>query len=798
EATESTEEETEATESTEEGTEATESTEEETEATESTGEETEATESMEEATEALDVLEVCEDGFRMDGLTETYTVSFLANGGTGKMNPQTFSYDTPQQLSANAFKRTGYEFAGWSLTSDGTASWKDQATFDPAKADWGDGTSIELYAVWKKVTYKITYKLNGGKNSSKNPTQYTVDTATVKLESPTRDGYSFKGWYKEKQFKTKVTEITKGSAGNLTLYAKWSPKTYKITYKLNNGKNNKSNPAEYTIETKTITLKNPTRSGYGFAGWYTDKKFKNKITKIPKGSTGKITLYAKWEKEYKATSTSAKITSCKATGENTVKVKATIDKRVKSSDTYYYLVTVDPNTDKILRKVAKTEKSSEISFKLDTSKDRGYALAKYAIAVKSGSKYVKISKTSANISNPEKLAVYTKAYNLGKTKKGLQTGVVSEATETGCSNIFLNLNVSSILYGGEEYTYNGKTYNFGTGNCSGAIAEASQKGLNVTVEILLDETAYNMDKNLVAKEARASGHPYYTWNTKDKAGREKMEAMFCFLAEKFGTEDRYVSNWILGNEVNADYAYNWRGSMSDDAFISSYAYTFRCLYSAVRSVRSSSRVFICLDDMWCHENTGGGIKGKKFLDTFVKKINSLQKNVSWNIAFHPYTPKINDPAFWSTSSSYDRSDLVTSGQDSPFITMKNLNVLTKYVKDTYGDSHRIIISEIGFNAGDSEKKQAAALAYAYNIAACNSMVDAFIIRSYNDEGGETAAGLYFGINNRAAYKVFKYMDTKNAEKYTKKYIKTCGGGSDWKSLVSGYSTKKIRTNNGKK
>ena len=712
----------------------------ETETSETETSETEIPETeIPETEDTEDILEVnifdLYDDLSVEGSTEDteevlYTVSFNANGGEGTMEPQTFVSGTSANLTANAFERNGYKFTGWALSKKADVTYKNKASLDPDSAKWD-------------------------KNNA------------------------------------------------LTLYAKWEAKEYKITYKLNDGKNNKSNPSVYTITTKTIKLKNPTRKGYGFGGWYTDKKFKNKITQIKKGSTGKITLYAKWEKEYKATSTSAKITSCKATAVNTIKVNATIEKRVKSSDNYYYLVTIDPNTDKILRKVAKTDKSKKISFKLDANEDRGYALAKYAIAIKSGDKYKQISKTSANISNPEKLAAYTSAYNLGATKKGIQ-GPTSWAKDTDCDNVFFNLMVSTVINGSTPYEYNGKTYYFSTGGCSGDIAQATAAGINVTVQIMLDEAAYNMDSSLVAKEARSSGHPYYTWNTKDKKAREKMEAMFCFLAETFGTDERYVSNWILGNEVNADYAYHWRGSMSNDDFISSYAYSYRVLYSAVRSVRSSSRVFICLDDMWTHNNVAGGIPSKTFLDTFVKKVNKLQKNVTWNVAFHPYTANIFDPAFWDDSSSHGRSALVTSSTNSPFVTMKNLNVLTNYVKNTYGKEHRIIISEIGFNGAGSSNatKQAASLAYAYNKAACNDMVDAFIIRAYEDAEAEANQGMYFGLKDqngkkRASYNVFKYMNTKKAEKYTKKYVKTCGGSS-WKSLVKGYSTKKLYTNNGMK
>lgn len=76
--------------------------------------------------------------------------------------------------------------------------------------------------------------------------------------------------------------------------------SFKVAYKLNGGKNHKSNP---TKATGTLTLKNPTRSGYTFGGWYTDKKLTKKVTKVSaaNASKGKVTLYAKWFKNYKVT-----------------------------------------------------------------------------------------------------------------------------------------------------------------------------------------------------------------------------------------------------------------------------------------------------------------------------------------------------------------------------------------------------------------------------------------------------------------------------------------------------------------
>ena len=90
-----------------------------------------------------------------------------------------------------------------------------------------------------------------------------------------------------------VTEIVQGTTGNITLYAKWL-ENYAITYELEGGTNAPENPASYNMETETITLKDPVKTGYTFAGWYKDGEFTTQVTEIVQGTTGNITLYAKW------------------------------------------------------------------------------------------------------------------------------------------------------------------------------------------------------------------------------------------------------------------------------------------------------------------------------------------------------------------------------------------------------------------------------------------------------------------------------------------------------------------------
>lgn len=141
----------------------------------------------------------------------------------------------------------------------------------------------------------IIYNLNGGKNNAKNPVTYSK-TKSTSLYSPTRKGYEFKGWYSDKKLTKIITAVPKGKSGDYNVYAKWAKKKYTITYVLNSGENSSKNPTSYTVTSSDKALSNPTRKGYTFKGWYTDKNYKNAITKIKKGSTGNLTLYAKWSK----------------------------------------------------------------------------------------------------------------------------------------------------------------------------------------------------------------------------------------------------------------------------------------------------------------------------------------------------------------------------------------------------------------------------------------------------------------------------------------------------------------------
>lgn len=593
--------------------------------------------------------------------------------------------------------------------------------------------------------------------------------------------------------------IAAGDTTAITLYAIWEKASeYKITYKLNKGKNNTANPKTYTSEDE-IKFKKPTRSGYHFVGWYTDSKYKNQISVIEKGSEGSLTLYAKWTKEISPSAKAASLDYVKGTKANTITVSATVSNYVKSSDGYYYLVYVDSNSGKVKKTVGKVKKpekaKGKITFKLNISGHPEYAQGKFAIGIKKSKSAYSVISPKSYVSNPEKLSTNTAAYFVPGTKKGIQATDINELTDTKSKTVFFNLYISDLMRkdsGVETYKYNGKTYHFnGLYGYVYLVQQCNAKGIQVTAQISIDKNAST--QSFITGNSPYAETAYYGWNTDNSTTRQTMEAMFAYLGEKFGKNNCYISNWILGNEVNSASGYYYVGNVSFSKFISMYSEAFRCLYNAVKSSRGSSKVFICLDNCWNQKNAFTiCYSARSTLESFAAKISDMQKDVNWNLAYHAYNQPLSDSQFWSGANA---SMFTSDANTTTFITMRNIQTLTDYVKNRFGSNTRIILSEQGFSSTyGGQANQAAAIALAYYKAACNPMIDAFIIRSYKDEAHEVAQGLAMGLKDangkkKTAYNVFKNMDSSNSLKYTEKVLKSQVG--NWKSLVPGYSTGKI-------
>lgn len=694
--------------------------------------------------------------------------------------------------------KTGYVFKEWNTKEDGTGETykpgdsikKLLETADMAKQ--AQETSERTEAGEEiKPEKDVMQEENDVAQTDSASWEEKTDKAEMQISDTENDGTS-------PDISTDKA-IAAGDTTAITLYAIWEKASeYKITYKLNKGKNNTANPKTYTSEDE-IKFKKPTRSGYHFVGWYTDSKYKNQISVIEKGSEGSLTLYAKWTKEISPSAKAASLDYLKGTKANTITVSATVSNYVKSSDGYYYLVYVDSNSGKVKKTVGKVKKpekaKGKITFKLNISGHPEYAQGKFAIGIKKSKSAYSVISPKSYVSNPEKLSTNTAAYFVPGTKKGIQATDINELTDTKSKTVFFNLYISDLMRkdsGVETYKYNGKTYHFnGLYGYVYLVQQCNAKGIQVTAQISIDRNAST--QSFITGNSPYAETAYYGWNTDNSTTRQTMEAMFAYLGEKFGKNNCYISNWILGNEVNSASGYYYVGNVSFSKFISMYSEAFRCLYNAVKSSRGSSKVFICLDNCWNQKNAFTiCYSARSTLESFAAKISDMQKDVNWNLAYHAYNQPLSDSQFWSGANA---SMFTSDANTTTFITMRNIQTLTDYVKNRFGSNTRIILSEQGFSSTyGGQANQAAAIALAYYKAACNPMIDAFIIRSYKDEAHEVAQGLAMGLKDangkkKTAYNVFKNMDSSNSLKYTEKVLKSQVG--NWKSLVPGYSTGKI-------
>ena len=241
----------------------------------------------------------------------TYTVRFNRNTGSGtQMGDQNFSYYTSQNLSANTYTKTGFEFLGWSKSSSATT-----ATYEDGQSIGGTnaltdthGDTVNLYAVWSEIDYKLTIDLDDGSE----PASLFLNYNDVhNLTTPQRTGYTFSGWTVSTDTAATVQSsvdeygtLTMGN-GDTTVTAQWTPRTYSIYFNGNGSTSgtmtsmtNLNYGQEYQLSANGFT-----KTGYTFAGWntaadgtgthYNGGAAVNSLCTGEAGNTS-ITLYAEW------------------------------------------------------------------------------------------------------------------------------------------------------------------------------------------------------------------------------------------------------------------------------------------------------------------------------------------------------------------------------------------------------------------------------------------------------------------------------------------------------------------------
>ena len=217
---------------------------------------------------------------------DAYTVTFNTNGGTA-VSPQIIKTGEHAQKPEDPTK-DGYTFAGWYKDAGLTTPF-DFAT-ETINAD------ITLYAKWTQnapTSYTVTFNTNGG--STVNPQTIAAGEHVTKPADPTKDGFTFDGWYKDAGLTKPFDFVNETINADTTIYAKWTqnaPTTYTVTF---NANGHGTAPASITVNKGAVATKPaaPTDADYDFGGWYTEAECTNEFD-FSQAVNDNIILYAKW------------------------------------------------------------------------------------------------------------------------------------------------------------------------------------------------------------------------------------------------------------------------------------------------------------------------------------------------------------------------------------------------------------------------------------------------------------------------------------------------------------------------
>lgn len=326
-------------------------------------------------------------------------------------------------------------------------------------------------------------------------------------------------------------------------------------------------------------------------------------------------------------------------------------------------------------------------------------------------------------------------------------------------------------------------------------------------------------------------------NLTTQAGINYFIAMFEFLADRYTREDmKYgrVSNFVIGNEVDAAYEWNNMGYLPLDEYLRQYERTVRAAYTAIKKYYKNAVILISMTHFWNYSTAAqfgiteyvnkGAYTSKQILDGFTT-ISKQYGDYLWEVAFHPYraTP-MGDPVFWD---AYNVSEAPHT-ENAKKITPLNIDVLGEYLKKDqfkYGDKIRnFYLTESGVasphdgNNYDSLtydpqtipelalKQQAAAYAYTY-YSFLFAGAKANIFHRHYDVAGENGIniGLWTRVkgsemdlyNKKPVWEIVKYIDTERSLEFTEPLLKyitlypSTECAKSWNDLIPNFDITKL-------
>lgn len=452
----------------------------------------------------------------------------------------------------------------------------------------------------------------------------------------------------------------------------------------------------------------------------------------------------------------------------------------ESDDEYLYLFALEcceNETELISEPVAYEQKGKacEISFPYQDE----YLFELFVPTLLINGKYVPVG-SGIYLMNPEALAENTEKYPEPDSKKGLlldpTTLGTEDLTDLGIKHAIYNIPLSVIMgkttdeaYPTIVYQYKGRDYYFNGASVSGydgLFTYLAGMDISVTAVVLNDWNDAHVE--MIHPKARHKGKDafYYMFNTADEEGVRALEAVACFLTERYSSNEHgMIHNWVIANEINQKKIWNYMNTKDVEYYAGEFEKAFRIFYQAAKSSYANAKVYFSIDHDWNSSNGNKDYFNGKDVVTAFNDMARRHGNYDWGIAIHPYPDPLARVNFWS--QKYDKT------QDAEILSVMNLNVISDFLSqeaylDTKGEVRSITITELGFSSASGEKLQAAAFAYCYYIVDANQYIDAFILNRQTDAPAELLSGLAFGIyeydhSEKYLKDIFRNIDTEQAE-----------------------------------
>lgn len=494
-----------------------------------------------------------------------------------------------------------------------------------------------------------------------------------------------------------------------------------------------------------------------------------------------------------------------------IEVKLSTNQNTSDTDGKIYIFEMKPYQEGITRMMKPVasgdiDKDMNISFALNAGPGEKRLYSAFMAAVKTSRGYEAVSDRHY-ITNPEVLAKnQAPARNPGKKGLRVDPNILDDALSLNIKHAGVDIPTQRFFGSGISYSYEGKTFSINAeliNQLDAEVKRLSDSGVAVTAILLnawntvTPELNRNGISQLLPEQAQ-----YYAFNVETEAGFRGVKAMASFLAKRYNGENGHgkITNWVVGNEIDNQY-WNYTGDYDVASYTRIFQRSFRVFYTAMKSESANDNIMFSLDHYWNSLPEAapvGKYKGREVLEWF-NHWDYAEGRTDWALSYHPYPYPLSSPEFWDD----EETGKVNQTNDTQVITFQNLHVLTDFMqndamKTPGGQVRKIFLTEQGFTStkGQTDKlrEQAAAVAYSYYIADNNPYITAYLLSRQEDNEGEVASGLSFGISSilnhqlipKPAHEVWKYIDDPAKSLETSEFAKELIGITDWAERIPGF------------